>query len=187
MTGNPALAEIARQIHTSTPPQGMRSRIVAIDGLGGAGKSTLAAALASAVQAPVIATDDFASPDHPLDWDDSLMEQVLTPLAADRPAHYQRYDWHSKALGDWRTVPPGGIILLEGVSSSRARFRPFLSFGIWIDVPQSLRLERGLARDGADALAQWKVWQAEENDYVAREAPASRADLVLDGTLPVAL
>jgi cytidylate kinase len=43
-------------------PPDMRTKIVAIDGCGGAGKSTLAARIAPRlVDAPVIHTDDFAS------------------------------------------------------------------------------------------------------------------------------
>ncbi|MBT7203398.1 MAG: hypothetical protein HN867_07910, partial [Deltaproteobacteria bacterium] len=59
----------------------MQSRIVAIDGCGGAGKSTLATKLAVLLDdCPVIHTDDFASWDHPLDWYPRMIAQVLEPL-----------------------------------------------------------------------------------------------------------
>lgn len=44
-------------------------RLVAVDGPGGAGKSTFADRLAAAAGgAPIIHTDDFASADNPIDW-----------------------------------------------------------------------------------------------------------------------
>lgn len=61
---------------------GLKTRIVAIDGRGGAGKSTLAARLSELLGgAPVVHTDDFASWDNPIDWWPELLAQVLEPLA----------------------------------------------------------------------------------------------------------
>ena len=71
----------------------MQTRIVAIDGCGGAGKSTLATKLANILDnCPVIHTDDFASWDHPLDWYPRVIEQVLEPLRHNHVAHFQKFD-----------------------------------------------------------------------------------------------
>ena len=57
-------------------------RLVAVDGPGGAGKSTFARELAAAAGgAPVVHTDDFAAADNPIDWWPRLLEQVIEPLA----------------------------------------------------------------------------------------------------------
>jgi len=64
----------------------MRCRIVAIDGPGGAGKSTLAARVAGALDAQVVRTDDFASWDEPFEWWPRLIKQVLAPLVRIRQA-----------------------------------------------------------------------------------------------------
>jgi hypothetical protein len=42
-------------------------------------------------------------------------------------------------------------------------------------------LQRGLDRDGPDALEQWQAWMAEEDRYCVRERPDERADLVIHG------
>jgi uridine kinase len=73
-------------------------------------------------------------------------------------------------------------VIVEGVTASRAEFRPYLAFSIWIETPRELRLERGLARDGVSALAQWQAWMAVEDRYVERERPAEHADVVLPGS-----
>ena len=78
-------------------------------------------------------------------------------------------------------VVPAEFVTLEGVSSSSEAFRPFLTYSIWIETPRELRLRRGLERDGEEARAQWEQWMAEEDDYVRREKPQERADLVVPG------
>ena len=71
---------------------------------------------------------------------------------------------------------------MEGVSSSRSEFRPYLSFAIYIETDRDLRLKRGLERDGEAALPLWQQWMAEEDEYVLRDQPQKYADLVLSGS-----
>ena len=66
----------------------MATRIIAVDGPGGAGKSTLAGWLGRELLAPIIHTDDFASWNHPVDWWPGFLEQVLKPIAAGDPVRY---------------------------------------------------------------------------------------------------
>lgn len=181
------VAQLTRAIelvHASPPLAGTHTRIVAIDGLGGAGKSTLAKLVASKVAAQVVHTDDFASWDDPLGWWPRLLDEVLVPLSQDLVGRFQRYDWDSRQLAEWHEVHPGGTVLVEGVSSSRAEFRLYLSASIWIDSPRHVRLRRGLQRDGDGALAQWEEWMAREDEWVAAQLPRSKADLVLNGDEP---
>ena len=95
---------------SSAPPVAVR--LVAVDGRGAAGKSTFAARLAAALGgAPVVHTDDFASPDK-APWWPRLEEQVLRPLAAGCPGRYQRYDWQRRELAEWHDVPVGTVVLV---------------------------------------------------------------------------
>jgi uridine kinase len=158
----------------------MTTRVVAVDGPGGAGKSSLAEYLAHELEAPIVHTDDFASWENPVDWWPELIEQVLVPLAAGRPARYTPSSWGGPAK-EQVVVEPVDFVVLEGVTASRTAFRPYLTYSIWVETPRPLRLRRGLARDGEDARADWERWMAEEDVYVAREQPAARADLVLAG------
>ena len=158
----------------------MTTKIVAVDGAGGAGKSTLAELLSEALgAAPVVHTDDFASWDNPLDWWPRLLKEVLEPLARGETARYRRTNWGDDKYEEWGQVAPSEFVILEGVSASREAFRPFLTYSIWVDAPPDLRLARGLERDGEEARAQWEEWMAEEDRYVERERPQDRADLVL--------
>ena len=159
------------------------ARIVAIDGCGGAGKSTFAEALSAELGGcSIVHTDDFASWDQPLDWWPRLLDQVLIPLSRSEPACYQRYDWDAKELVDWLSVESETVIL-EGVSSTRREFRPFLAYRVWIETPAELRLERGLDRDGTAMEGQWLRWMADEDRYMADHLPRASADLIVDGSV----
>lgn len=158
----------------------MTTRIVAIDGPGGAGKTSLASYLARELDAPIVHTDDFAGWDNPIDWWPELIEKVLAPLAAGRPARYTPTTWEGPGKEDV-VVDPGGLVILEGVTASRHAFRPYLAYAIWIKTPRALCLRRGLDRDGEAARGNWERWMAEEDAYIKRERPAEHADLVLPG------
>ena len=160
----------------------MATRIIAVDGAGGAGKSTLAVQLAAALDgAPIVQTDDFASWDDPVDWWPRLLDDVLRPLARGETARFVRSSWGREEDGTWAEVAPSEFVILEGVSASREAFRPFLTYSIWVEAPREVRLARGLERDGDDARRQWEEWMTEEDRYVARERPRERADRVVQG------
>jgi uridine kinase len=176
---------LLQAIADAQAPRGMATKIVAVDGGGGAGKSTLAKHLSGWLGvAPVVITDDFASWGNPLGWWPRLLEQVLEPLGKNQPAHYQRYDWKSHQLAEWHDVEPGGIVILEGVSAMRKEFRPYLTYRIWVHTPAGQRLERGLANDrgiwGEDNPDQWQQWQAAEIAHYEQDQPEAVADLVVE-------
>ena len=116
-------------------------RLIAVDGPGGAGKSTFARELSAAAGgAPVIHTDDFAAADNTIDWWPRLLEQVIDPFARGDAACYQRYDWPTESLAGWHTIEPAPIvIIIEGVSASRAEWAAHLSLVIWIETPREER------------------------------------------------
>ena len=176
------LLEIKKLILAATFPDQMKTRIVAIDGCGGAGKTTFAASLAGTLEnCPFIHTDDFTSWNHPIDWYPRLIEQVLEPLRHNQVAHFQKFDWQANQLGQWEILEPCYVVILEGVSASRSEFRRYLSFSIYIHTDRGLRLKRGIERDGEEILPLWQEWMAEEDEYVLRDQPQKYADLVLSG------
>jgi uridine kinase len=179
------LAEVIRALE----PRGRLTRIVAIDGLGGSGKSALAEQLASSLgNAVVVHTDDFARPNvRGWEWE-RMRAQVLEPIRRDEPGRYQRYDWEADTLAEWHDVPVGGTLIVDGVSSMRDELGRYWDFGIWVDAPYELRLARGVERDGETMRSQWtEVWMAEESQYFEAQRPDEKADIVVDGTRPYAV
>lgn len=177
------LADIVEAVRLAQPPPGMQTRVVGVDGEGGAGKSTVARRLSSAFpQHALLHTDDIASEELPLDWWPRVLSQVLEPLATGRPARWQRYDWERRELAEWHEIDPGlPVLVLEGVSAMRLAFEPYLTYRIWVHTPPETRLRRGIERDGPEMAEQWDIWIADEDDYVARERPVQRADLIVSG------
>jgi uridine kinase len=162
----------------------MQTRIVAVDGPGGAGKSTFASLLAAELGgAQIVHTDDFASWDDPLEWWPRACAELLEPLAQGCTARFERSRWTSEQQPEQVEVAPAEVVLFEGVTSSREAFRAYLTYAIWIETPRVVRLERGVARDGEGARDDWVRWMAAEDEYVRLERPAERADLVLRGDL----
>ncbi|MGH3263763.1 MAG: uridine kinase family protein [Trebonia sp.] len=157
--------------------------LVGIDGFGGAGKSMLAAAVADAVPgAVVVHIDDFAAPIIP-EWDwDRFRAQVLLPLLAGRTARYQVWDWDQNIGTEWREVAARGVVIVEGVSSTRAEVGAPWALTIWVQAPREPRLRRAIERDGEAMRWHWEqVWMPSENAYAAREHPQDRVDLLVSG------
>lgn len=157
-------------------------RLVAVDGYGGAGKSTFAARLAAALGgAAVVHTDDFATGEPGLEWWPRLEREVIVPLSAGETARYRRWDWEARRLAEWHAVAPMPAVVIEGVSSARRAAADRLAYAIWVDAPAELRLERGLERDGRGARPLWHAWMAEEDAHFAQDGTRARCDLVVDG------
>lgn len=162
-------------------------RLVAVDGPGGSGKSVFADRLSRwAEGAPVIRTDDFASWEQPIDWWPRMLEQVVEPLAGGRAARYQRYDWLERRLTDWLVVVPSPMVIVEGVSSARSEWSKHLSFVVWIETDRSVRLRRGLERDGEGMRRKWEEWMSVEDRHFNGDSSRARADLMVDGAPTIA-
>ena len=174
--------QLAERVAGAAPAMSMQTALIAIDGCGGAGKSTFAAGLSGLLDdCPIIPTDDFASWEVPLDWYPRMLEQVMIPLSENLPARFQRYDWPSSQLAEWRTVSPQAFVLIEGVSAMREEFKPFLAFSIYVETDREIRFKRGLQRDGEETREQWLGWMKYEDDYLERDDPISSADLIISG------
>jgi uridine kinase len=176
------LGHIAAACAAREPPGRMRTRVIAVDGPGGSGKSTFAEQLAVTLGGcQIVHTDDFASWDNPVDWWPELIAKVLDPLARGKPGLFRRSQWTPGTTLDLVEVVPAEFLILEGVTASREAFRRYLTYTVWIEAGADLRLRRGLNRDGEHARAQWEKWIAEEDRYRDRERPDARADVVVSG------
>lgn len=180
-------AELVERIRRLRDDVEGRTMLVAIDGEGGAGKSTLAARLAEALASDggnvtVVCLDDFARPSV-LGWDmRRMIDQVLDPLRAGRLGRYQRWDWPTDEGAEWHDVPADGVVIVEGVSAIRTELADRWDLTVWVSTSRAVRLERGIARDGEVMRSRWlEVWMPEEDAYVTAQRPAERADYVVIG------
>ena len=173
-----------------------RTTLVAIDGLGGGGKSTLAAEVSEAIEEiAIVRVDDFYRPmadakraqlapkegyDRYFDWE-RLRDAVLVPLSAESRSRYRRYDWATDKLAESHQIGPGGIVIVEGVFSTRPELRPYFSVTIYVDTPREQRLGRMLSRMYENTS--WvENWMAAEDWYLEHVRPKEHVDLVVDGS-----
>ena len=176
--------DLAASILALTPSCGP-VRLVAVDGPGGAGKSTFASRLAASFDqvhvVQVIHTDDFASSENQFGWAPRLREQVIEPLRRGEPGRYQRYDWVERRLAEWHEVPVAPVAIVEGVGAAQRAFADALAMTVWVDTPPDVRFARGIARDGELLRGFWEQWIVGERAHFAADGTRSRADLVVAG------
>jgi hypothetical protein len=156
------------------------TRWIGVDGKGATGKTMLAARIAAALPGSVVVhIDDFARPDV-RGWErDRFVHQILRPLLAGRPGRYQRWDFFRNVGAEWRTVPTGVPVVVEGVSSTDVRLGVPWDFTIWIEVPYQIRLARARERDGPEMMERWLTdWMPSEDAYEQEQRPQDRVDLV---------
>jgi len=124
--------------------------VIAIDGHGAAGKSTIAAVVAEATGATLVHTDDFfdrAAPREPglsgyYDWR-RLRAEALEPLRAGRAAEFRRFDWErGRGLDGMVRLTPGPLLVLEGVFSASPELSDLVDRSVFVDTPEPERLRR---------------------------------------------
>ncbi|GAA4583720.1 AAA family ATPase [Planotetraspora phitsanulokensis] len=180
LTGGPTAGEVAAWLR-GRPARAHTTRVLAVEGRSGAGKSTFAAAVAAALGAATIRMDDLYD-----GWDglasgmDALLEWVLRPLASGGPARWRRYDWDRGGYAEWHEAPPSAALVVEGVGSGAVRAAPYLSGLVWLEAASGVRRARALARDGDVYAPHWRRWARQEDEYYAADDVRSRADLIID-------
>jgi uridine kinase len=183
------ISQIQRSLHSLQQRQIVV--LVAIDGPGGAGKSTLANELRGRLDAAVVAVDDFyrvmeESVRYSLtaeegymqyfDWQ-RLRDQVLAPLRCNEIARYARFDWQSRQLGSTAEVQPNGVVLVEGVGSFRPEFRSFYDYSVYVDGQAEVCRARLRSRgDSEDWISRW---DAAQDWYVQHHDPRASVDVVV--------
>jgi uridine kinase len=159
-----------------------RTRVVAIDGRSGSGKTLLASRLGTQLSAPVVSLENLYG-----GWDglehgiDLLVSEVLVPVADERAARVPRYDWLTREWAEPVVLEPPELLIVEGVGAGARRAAAFESLLVWLEAAPSVRKKRALDRDGDTFAPYWNMWAAQEDAMLARERTPERADVVIDG------
>lgn len=174
--------------------------VVAIDGRGGAGKSSLARAIVKLLPKSVhIEHDWFHLPknevteaarfDHP-----RLIAQVLSPFrSGSRTISFLRYNWgYLAGIPDGFhdtpvTIEDMEILIIEGCNTLHSSIVSHFDLRIWLNTSAEVALRRGIRRDIDEykldpgrVHAAWKEWSAWEDQSLNRDDRRKRADIILD-------
>ena len=168
--------------------------VVALDGHGASGKSTIASAVAAATGAALVHTDDFfrwpaagqlatsgrtMPVDCYYDWQ-RIRAEALEPLRAGREATFRRFDWQAGApAGDPATVEPRDVVVLEGVFSAAPQLGDLVDQSVLVATPEPERLARLRRRVSPE---EWdEGWLAAERAYFTAIRPPGSFSLVVAG------
>lgn len=184
--------------------------IVGIDGLGGAGKSSISEEIYEQlskdnIHIEVLHIDDFIHPknirynDNYAEWEcyynlqwryDYLLENVINPIRKNGKftGLIELYDkdedrYERKSVD----IKEGSVVLIEGIFLQREELSQVFDYMIYIDVPESERLKRVLKRDGYIGTVD-DIKEKYENRYFPAErhyvnmySPSKLADYVVKG------
>jgi uridine kinase len=175
--------------------------LIALDGRGGAGKSTLARAIVQRIpRSAHIEHDWFHLPrervaegrgfDH-----ERLISEVILPFRAGaRDLQFLRYNWgYLAGIPDGFHETPVAIsdaemLVIEGCETLHRALASHVDLRVWVDTPPDLSLERGMRRDIEEyhldperVRAAWKEWSERESESLARDDRRDRADVIIKG------
>lgn len=185
-----AFQSIAEKIETCSKRG--ETKLVAIDGRGGSGKSFLAAKLVALHPTwSILPVDDFPCPPKKYPFHsqgtqtridfERLRDEGLSPLLRGKDARYLRTPWwKSQEIGPMQEVSAGGTVIVEGCYSLLPDLRDYYDLKIWIECDIEHAIEKALLRDGADIRQIWEeVYVPNESAYIRAHTPVKVADLVV--------
>ena len=161
--------------------------LIAIDGAGGAGKTTAAEELALKLgDVQILHIDDFYKPKeerieiteqtpvHSNFEFDRLKHQVFEPLDNLTIASYQTSD------GNSAVIQPSRYVVVEGLGTLGEELRNYFDYKIWIDSSEAVRRQRGIERDSVDWAGIWdNEYIPQDARYIREQAPQRVADWIL--------
>lgn len=167
--------------------------LIAVEGFGGAGKTTFASNLARLLRdAYVVSIDDFIIKDRidKASWDDGvfdrvrLEEQVLKPLRSGEKARYQKLIWDTETLSNSIAIPNAHFVIVEGITSYHPDIAHYYDVKIWVHAPIEVATKRGISRDaGSENESKWGIWANNDLIYQRKYHPEEQADFVFDNNM----
>jgi hypothetical protein len=179
------LSDVVQRLRDASPGVAGRPRVVAIDGRGGAGKSTLAERLRTITPASaVVHTDDIAWHQAFFDWGDLMAENVLQPLHRGEAVEYRPPAWIDRDRPGVIRVPAAvDVVWVEGTGIIRHELARWTDASIWLQADVDEQERRLVARDGNSPAQQQHIadWLAEELPFLLREQPWAKATIIVAG------
>ena len=174
-------------------PEG-RPAIIAVDGRGGSGKTTLTTALTAAVPgAQAFHLDDLIWNEPLYDWD-QLYVDTLTRLHEAGCLDLVPDKWREHGREGSIRVPAGSpLVVVEGTGAGLRAVSNLIDAHVWVQTGDDVAERRGIKRDIAEgvngdveeSVRFWHWWMAGERLFFAKDRPWQRADVIVSGDAPI--
>lgn len=175
----------------SQSPKNSEFYLVAIDGRGASGKTTLAEYVQKLLPDFVLLNgDDYFEPaTDQVAWgyfnEKRFTDDVVIPLKTGNHLTYRPYSWHTEPHISEKPVTVHKGLVIERCYSFILDLNWDLK--IWVETPRQICFERGTKRNHMPKekeVKAWNVWQVAEDDYITEQHPKAVADIVLNGMKP---
>jgi len=168
------------------------SRMIAIDGLPCAGKSTLATLLVESFGLEAIYLDDFALP--PEAWKAAKVGfpftymryaeflKAVMSLAETGTCEYAPFDWEKLEVSSVkRTVRLGRPVIVEGVSALHPQMSGLYDLRLYVESDRDSVLETAAGRGDVHWHVEWRDLFLPSADLYLATQPQLRADYIVAG------
>ncbi|AOZ73517.1 hypothetical protein BK816_06735 [Boudabousia tangfeifanii] len=158
--------------------------VLLVDGPSGSGKTTLATFLAKQLplalpqwaDLQLVSLDSFYPGWQGLAAASTMLAEDV--LATQNPG-FTSWDWEANRPGTWVSISPTRPLLVEGCGALTRQSRPLADYALWVELPETIRKERALTRDGDTFAPHWQEWLAQEQAHWQQNRPWELADLSL--------